>query len=182
MRCCPRRTTITTPTLRSTPRCFETVGCPRRSRATTSFTVHSRPSLSKPMISRRRGSATALKTSVIVAARAIGLQIYSYIGIYVKPCHWDSIYVSVSVEIAVQPETREPASGSRRQSTHSAIALQCFIVEEAHPSERKDTSEPVRLPVSPSPVQSAAPPVGADFSAPHAAPVAGGSEPVFRIF
>jgi hypothetical protein len=36
------------------------------------------------MISRRRGSAIALKTSVVVAARAMPI-IYSYIGMFVKP-------------------------------------------------------------------------------------------------
>jgi hypothetical protein len=79
MRCCPRFITDTTPTLRNTPRCFDTAGCDIRNRSTTSPTAYSLPSASTPINSRRRGSAIALKTSVVVAALAI-LSIYADIG------------------------------------------------------------------------------------------------------
>src|SRR6266550_5143129 len=70
--------TDTIPTLRSTPRCFDTAGCGIRSLSTTSPTACARPSTSTPMIARRRGSAIALKASVVVAARAIPHIIFLY--------------------------------------------------------------------------------------------------------
>src|SRR6266513_981300 len=70
--------TDTIPTLRSTPRCFDTAGCGIRSLPTTSPTACARPSTSTPMIARRRGSEIALKASVVVAARAIPHIIFLY--------------------------------------------------------------------------------------------------------
>src|SRR5262249_44786614 len=60
----------TAPTSRRTRRCFETCGCARPSRSTRSFTGRSPPARAS-RICRRRGSATALNASVVVAARAM---------------------------------------------------------------------------------------------------------------
>ncbi len=54
-----------------------------RSSIATSLTAHSRPSLRRPMISRRRRSAMALKTSLVVAALAIP-SVHNHIGICTK--------------------------------------------------------------------------------------------------
>jgi len=78
--CLPLLRTRTNPTRRSTFKCFDTEGCSMRNRTTRSPTGNSPPA-SKSKISRRRGSATALKASEVVAARAMSKNIYSDIGI-----------------------------------------------------------------------------------------------------
>src|SRR5438270_9380370 len=81
--CRPFRRTRTSPTSRNTRRCFETEGC--SSRSATTICPTSRSSFARYLrISRRRGSATALNGSEVVAALAMS-KIYSYIGICVKP-------------------------------------------------------------------------------------------------
>jgi len=70
----PCFTTVTIPTLRSTRRCLEAVGCVIFMRPTISLTVQYLPSFRSPIISRRFASAIALKTSVVVAALAMGLR------------------------------------------------------------------------------------------------------------
>src|SRR5579883_2479072 len=77
--CLPSRRTRTSPTSFRTFRCFETEGCSKPSAATISPTGRS-CNARKLRISRRRGSATALKASDVVAARGM-VPIYSYIGI-----------------------------------------------------------------------------------------------------
>src|SRR5208283_1282076 len=77
--CRPSRRTSTRPTSNSTRKCLETEGCGKSSRATMSPTGRSWAT-SKPRMSRRRGSATALKASEVVVARAMR-QSYSHIGI-----------------------------------------------------------------------------------------------------
>jgi hypothetical protein len=77
--CLPFRRTRTNPTSRNTRRCFETDGCSIPNPATISPTGFSADA-KKLKISLRRGSATALKASEVVAARAIP-EIYTYIGI-----------------------------------------------------------------------------------------------------
>src|SRR3989442_11835951 len=83
MRRRPSLLTDTIPTLRSTPRCFDTAGWGIRSLLTSSPTACARPLPSTLMISRRRGSAIALNASVVVAARAITVY-YILIWEYVK--------------------------------------------------------------------------------------------------
>src|ERR1700757_4149618 len=78
--CRPFLRTRTSPTSRSTFRCFETEGCSSPIRTTRSPTGSSTVAKCS-RISRRRGSATALKGSEVVAARAMMKTIYSYIGI-----------------------------------------------------------------------------------------------------
>jgi len=70
----PCFTTVTIPTLRSTRRCLEAVGSVIFMRPTISLTVQYLPLFSSPIISRRFASAIALKTSVVVAALAMGLR------------------------------------------------------------------------------------------------------------
>jgi len=70
----PCFTTVTTPTLRSTRRCLEAVGCVIFMRPTISLTVQCLPLFRSPIISRRFASAIALNTSVDVAALAMGLR------------------------------------------------------------------------------------------------------------
>jgi len=70
----PCFTTVTIPTLRSTRRCLEAVGCVIFMRPTISLTVQYLPLFRSPIISRRFASAIALKTSVVVAALAMGLR------------------------------------------------------------------------------------------------------------
>jgi hypothetical protein len=70
----PCFTTVTIPTLRSTRRCLEAVGCVMFMRPTISLTVQYLPLFRSPIISRRFASAIALKTSVVVAALAMGLR------------------------------------------------------------------------------------------------------------
>src|SRR5215467_5962691 len=79
MRCRPSSRDVTRPTARSTRRCFDTCGCARSSSSTRSFTGRS-PLASTSRISRRRGSATALNASAVVATLAMG-QLYAYMGI-----------------------------------------------------------------------------------------------------
>src|SRR5262245_12957876 len=75
----PSRRCVTRPTFQSTCRCFETEGCSSSSASAISLTDRSSDAMSSRMC-RRRGSATALKGSEVVAARGM-LLIYSYIGI-----------------------------------------------------------------------------------------------------
>src|ERR671915_202992 len=70
-RCRPSSRTSTAPTSRSTRRCLDTCGWARPSRPTRSFTGRSPPAR-RSRIWRRRGSATALNASAVVAARATG--------------------------------------------------------------------------------------------------------------
>src|SRR5580692_8490365 len=78
-RCRPSSRTATTSTSLSTRRCFDTCGCASPSNRTKSLTGSS-PSARASRICRRRGSATALKASAVVAARATK-QSYSDMGI-----------------------------------------------------------------------------------------------------
>jgi pyrroloquinoline quinone biosynthesis protein B len=78
--CLPLRRTRTSPTSLSTRRCFDTDGCSMPSLTTSSPTGDS-AAAKKSRISRRRGSATALKASEVVVARATKRNIYSDIGI-----------------------------------------------------------------------------------------------------
>src|SRR5215472_10680382 len=78
----PSRRTLTKPTSRSTRRCLETEGCSRFRLSTMSPTGRS-CSARKLRISRRRGSATALKASEVVAALGMEEQ-YMPIKEYVK--------------------------------------------------------------------------------------------------
>src|SRR6478736_5514605 len=73
----PSSRTSTRPTSRRTFRCLDTCGWPSPSCATRSPTGRS-PSTNTSRISRRRGSATALNTSAVVAARATRHIIYLY--------------------------------------------------------------------------------------------------------
>src|ERR687895_2233487 len=75
----PWSRTSTAPTSRSTRRCLDTCGCAIRSTRTRSFTGRSPPA-STSRICRRRGSATALNASSVVAARAMA-ESYTHIGI-----------------------------------------------------------------------------------------------------
>src|SRR5829696_10296873 len=68
-RCRPSSRTSTAPTSRSTRRCLDTCGWARPRSETRSFTGRSPPARTS-RICRRRGSATALNASVVVAARA----------------------------------------------------------------------------------------------------------------
>ncbi len=71
----PLRETLTSPTLRSTPRCLETWGCGHPNELTIQVTSRSHLSAVAPASndsnSRRRGSAIALNASVVVGARAM---------------------------------------------------------------------------------------------------------------
>src|SRR3954470_8400043 len=79
--CRPLRRTRTRPTSRNTFRCFETEGCSNFIRTTRSPTGSS-DTARYSRISRRRGSATALKVSEVVDALAIDeANIYSHMGI-----------------------------------------------------------------------------------------------------
>src|ERR671911_2691437 len=71
--------TSTAPTSRSTRRCLDTCGWASPSSATRSLTERS-PRASTSRIARRRGSATALNASAVVAARAIA-ELYADISI-----------------------------------------------------------------------------------------------------
>src|SRR4051794_27372793 len=73
----PSSRASTRPTSRSTFRCLDTCGWPTPSAATRSFTGRS-PPIRTSRISRRRGSATALNTSAVVAARATAVIIFPY--------------------------------------------------------------------------------------------------------
>src|SRR3954451_21263342 len=73
----PSSRASTRPTSRSTFRCLDTCGWPTPSDATRSFTGRS-PPIRTSRISRRRGSATALNTSAVVAARATAVIIFPY--------------------------------------------------------------------------------------------------------
>src|SRR5919199_2785718 len=75
----PSSRTSTAPTSRSTRRCLETCGCASPSSRTRSFTGRSRSAM-RSRICRRRGSATALNASAVVAARAT-TALYTYMGI-----------------------------------------------------------------------------------------------------
>jgi hypothetical protein len=68
------------PTLRRTARCLETVGWGTDRPSTNSLTARACPSAKNSMISRLRGSAIALNTSLVVLARATA-GLYSHIGI-----------------------------------------------------------------------------------------------------
>src|SRR5712691_4108341 len=76
-RCRPSSRTSTAPTSRRTRRCLDTCGWASPSRRTRSFTGRSPPARAS-RICRRRGSATALNASAVVAARAMGPTIYLY--------------------------------------------------------------------------------------------------------
>src|SRR3954468_2206644 len=76
----PSRRTETRPTSFKTRRCLDTDGCPIPSASTISPTVRSSNARNVRM-SRRRGSATALKASEVVVARGMKT-IYTHIGIY----------------------------------------------------------------------------------------------------
>src|SRR5882762_6369621 len=75
----PSRRAVTRPTSFKTRRCLETEGCSRDKASTIWLTVRSSKAR-KDRISRRRGSATALKASELVEARGMG-RIYTHIGI-----------------------------------------------------------------------------------------------------
>src|SRR5215471_9093750 len=75
----PSLRTSTRPTSSSTRRCLETEGWGRPRPSTISPTARS-CATRKLRMSRRRGSATALKPSEVVAARDMG-SLYSHIGI-----------------------------------------------------------------------------------------------------
>src|SRR5882762_1529292 len=75
----PSRRTVTRPTSFKTRRCLETEGCSRERASTIWLTVRSSKAR-KDRMSRRRGSATALKASEVVEARGMR-QIYTHIGI-----------------------------------------------------------------------------------------------------
>src|SRR3954470_17063849 len=77
LRCRPSSRTSTRPTSRSTRKCLETCGWASPSRTTRSLTGRSPPARTS-RISRRRGSATALNASAVVAARAKSEIIYRY--------------------------------------------------------------------------------------------------------
>ena len=79
IRCRPSSRTCTSPTSRSTRRCLDTCGCARPSRR-RGRSPAARPSASRSRICRRRGSATALNASAVVAARAMGATLYADIG------------------------------------------------------------------------------------------------------
>src|SRR5262245_61262331 len=79
-RCWPCLATATMPTLRSTPRCFDTAGCGSSIAATRAPTASAPRPANSSMICRRRGSAMALKTSAVVGARAMS-PLYSRMGI-----------------------------------------------------------------------------------------------------
>src|SRR5205823_79474 len=79
IRCRPSSRTPTSPTSLSTRRCLETNGCARPISLTRSFTGRSPPERTS-RICRRRGSATALNASAVVAARAM-IELYAYMGI-----------------------------------------------------------------------------------------------------
>src|SRR5688572_14473659 len=81
-RCRPSSRTSTAPTSRSTRRCLDTCGWARPSSRTRSFTGRS-PPVRRSRICRRRGSATALNASAVVAALAI-VEHYIPIWEYVK--------------------------------------------------------------------------------------------------
>lgn len=81
--CLPSRRTSTSFTSRSTRKCFDTEGCSNPSLITISPTDRS-PVARNCNISRRRGSATALNASDVVAALAMP-QRYIPIWEYVKP-------------------------------------------------------------------------------------------------
>jgi hypothetical protein len=68
--CLPSRRTSTSFTSKSTRKCFETEGCSKPSLITISPTDRS-PVARNCNISRRRGSATALNASDVVAALAM---------------------------------------------------------------------------------------------------------------
>src|ERR671910_2473250 len=76
-RCRPSSRTSTAPTSRSTRRCLDTCGWASPSRRTRSFTGRSPPTR-RSRICRRRGSATALNASAVVAALATAPIIYPY--------------------------------------------------------------------------------------------------------
>src|SRR3954471_18241890 len=78
--CRPLRRTCTRPTSRSTRRCLETDGWSSLIRPTMSPTGSSLTT-SRPRISLRRGSATALNTSEVVAALAMKRTLHSHMGI-----------------------------------------------------------------------------------------------------
>src|SRR3954465_12148017 len=73
----PSSRTSTRPPPRRTLRVLEPCGWPRPSRTTRSPTGRS-PSINASRMSRRRGSATALNTSAVVAARAMHHIVYRY--------------------------------------------------------------------------------------------------------
>src|SRR5919198_586576 len=73
----PSSRTSTAPTSRRTRRCLDTCGWARPSSRTRSFTGRSPPARTSRSW-RRRGSATALNASVVVAARATPRIVYPY--------------------------------------------------------------------------------------------------------
>src|SRR5829696_8641787 len=79
----PWSRTWTAPTSRSTRRCLDTWGWARPSSPTRSLTAFSPPARASRS-SRRRGSATALKASAVVATLAMRAS-YSYMGMYQPP-------------------------------------------------------------------------------------------------
>src|SRR5687768_9942189 len=72
---------VNIPTARSTPRCLETAGCGMPSAWTRSLTACPSLAARTSMICRRLGSAIALNTSDVVAARGMR-EVYTHIGIY----------------------------------------------------------------------------------------------------
>src|SRR5258708_40297434 len=88
----PSRRSSTRPTSNSTRRCLETEGCGKFRVETISLTARYWETR-KLRMSRRRGSATALKASEVVEARGM-IGSYSHTGIcqalFFAPPHWHS--------------------------------------------------------------------------------------------
>src|SRR5688572_27385454 len=106
-RCRPASRTSTAPTCRSTRRCFETCGWASPSCATSSFTGRSPPARTS-RICRRRGSATALNASAVVATRAMD-ELYIPISVYVK---WRD---GTSGNVGMEGIRKGTGSGCRRE-------------------------------------------------------------------
>src|SRR3954463_15863178 len=93
----PRLLTETRRTRRKTCRCFDTAGCGMPRERTRSVTGCSPLPARRSMISRRRGSAIALNTSDVVAARAM-VELYSHMGM----CQEKILFSSPALRGALQ--------------------------------------------------------------------------------
>src|SRR5262245_21550230 len=117
--------TETTPTLRSTLRCLDTAGC-GRPMATTSAPTGSVPRrASTSRICRRRGSAMALKTSVVVAARGMSA-LYSHVGIC-QAQHGDRADPAGAASFAWSRPTRFVSVRLQSSLLGLPAAVKCFI-------------------------------------------------------
>src|SRR5258708_7787379 len=109
----PSRRTVTRPTSFRTRRCLETEGCWRERASTIWLTVRSSKARNDRM-SRRRGSATALKASEVVEARGMG-RIYTHIGIC-QELFWRGIWRRFWPVLKVVPGMEKRRQACLRQA------------------------------------------------------------------